>query len=71
MPENQVCQADKMIGRLIQEGWKMQRDGVVYINGTLAANLYKDGEIITLSQEFYPDEETIADLWPDEVGEVE
>lgn len=49
MPENEPCQMDKLISQLVQEGWKVQRDGVVYTNGTLATNLYKDGEVISIS----------------------
>jgi len=71
MPENELCQMDKLITQLVQEGWKIQRDRVVYINGTLGTNLYKDGEIVSISQEFMPDEETIADLWPEEAGREE
>jgi hypothetical protein len=67
MSESGLCRMNRLIIQLVQEGWKIQRDGVVYINGTLGTNLYKDGEIISISQEFMPDEETIKDLWPEEV----
>lgn len=63
MAKNKICRIEQLIAQLIAEGWKMQRDGMVYISGTLATNLYKDGEVISLSQEFYPDDEMIADLW--------
>lgn len=68
MPESGLCRMNKLIIQLVQEGWKIQRDGIAYINGTLATNLYKDGEVISISQEFMPDEEMIADLWPEEAA---
>ncbi len=71
MPENEICQMDKLIAQLVQEGWKVQRDGIVDINGTLGTKIYKDGEIISISQEFMPDEETIKDLWPEEADREE
>ena len=66
MPENKTCSAEKIVSELVKAGWKIQRSGMHYINGTLGTNLYKDGEVISISQEFYPDEESIEDLWPEE-----
>ena len=37
----------------------MQKDGISYLNGTLGTNLYKDGEVIIIEQEFMPDEEFV------------
>jgi len=66
MPENETCSAERIVSELVKDGWKIQRSGMHYINGTLGTNLYKDGEVISISQEFYPDEESIEDLWPEE-----
>ena len=70
MPENETCAAERIISELIKDGWKNSRDGMTYLNGTLGTNLYKDGEVISISQEFYPDEELIEDLWPEEYNEA-
>jgi len=67
MPENEPCAAEKIISELIKEGWKIQKSGFSYINGTLGTNLYKDGEAITIQQEFTPDEEFIEQEWPEEI----
>ena len=66
METRQISAAELLIEQLKSEGWKVQREGVVYLNGTLGTNLYKDGEVLHISQEFYPDEELIEDLWPEE-----
>ena len=46
---------EKVVAQLAAEGWREQRSGMVYINGTWATNLLKDGELISLQQDFYPD----------------
>ena len=66
MPENETCTAEKVISQLLKDGWKMQKGGIAYINGTLGTNLFKDGEVITIQQEFMPDEEFIEQEWPEE-----
>jgi len=66
MPENEICKAELIIAQLKAEGWKEQQSGTTYINGTIGANLLKDGEVITVQQEFYPDEEFLEQEWPDE-----
>ena len=45
--------------------------GTNYINGTIGTNLLKDGEVITVQQEFYPDEEFLEQEWPEEMVKVE
>lgn len=65
MPEDKICQAEKIIAELVKDGWKMQKGGFSYMNGTLGTNLYKDGEVITIQQEFMLDEEFIEEQWPD------
>ena len=50
----------------IEEGWKEQQSGTNYINGTIGTNLLKDGEVITVQQEFCPAEEFLEQEWPDE-----
>jgi len=65
MPENQI-KAELIIAQLKAEGWKEQMSGTTYINGTLGTNLLKDGEVITVQQEFCPDEEFLEQEWPEE-----
>lgn len=61
---------DLEIHRLVKalggKGWRLAASGVTYLNGTLAAHLMKDGEVLMLSQDLAPDEEWIADEWPPE-----
>ena len=66
MPEEQSCKAELIIAQLKAEGWKEQMSGTNYINGTLGTNLLKDGEVVTIQQEFCPDDEFIEQEWPDE-----
>lgn len=51
---------------LIDKGWKEQQSGTVYINKTLGTNFFKDGEVVIIQQEFFPDEEFIEQEWPGE-----
>jgi hypothetical protein len=67
MPENKTCTAEKITSELIKDSWKMQKSGFSYINGTLGKNFYKDGEVITIQQEFTPDEEFIEQEWSEEI----
>ena len=66
MPENQISKAELIIAQLKTEGWKEQMSGTNYINGTIGTNLIKDGEVVTVQQEFYPDEDFLEQEWPDE-----
>ena len=59
MAEDENCAAEKVISELLKDGWKMQKGGISYINGTLGTNLFKEGEVLTIQQEFMPDEEFI------------
>lgn len=66
MPENKTYSAERIVSELVKDGWKIQRSGISYINGTFGTNLYKDGEVLTIQQEFMPDEEFIGQEWPEE-----
>ena len=66
MSEEKLCEAEKLIERLKSEGWKEQMSGTNYINGTLGTNLLRNGEVLTIQQEFSPDEEFIEQEWPGE-----
>ena len=66
MPENQISKAELIIAQLKAEGWKEQLSGTNYINGTIGTNLLKDGEVVTVQQEFSPDEEFLEQEWPEE-----
>ena len=65
MPEDKVCKAELIIAQLKAEGWKEQMSGANYINGTLGTNLLKDGEVVTIQQEFCPDDDFIEQEWPE------
>ena len=66
MPKKQFSEVEKIIERLKSEGWREQISGTTYINGTMGTNLLKNGEVITVQQEFYPDEEFLEQEWPGE-----
>ena len=66
MAKKEKCEAEKLIERLKSEGWKEQVSGTIYINGTLGTNLLRNGEVITIQQVFFPEEEFIEQEWPGE-----
>ncbi len=66
MAKKQKCEAEKLIERLKSEGWKEQISGTIYLNGSLGTNLLRNGEVVTIQQEFLPDEEFIEQEWPGE-----
>lgn len=65
MAEDKTCAVENVISQLLKDGWKMQKGGISHINGTLGTNLFKDGEVLTVQQEFMPDEEFIEQEWPE------
>ena len=71
MPKDDKCEVERIVERLEAEGWKEQMAGMSYINGTLGTNLLKDGQLITVQQEFRPDEDFIKQEWPSEEPEDE
>jgi len=66
MAEQERSEAERIIRSLKADGWKEQRSGTCYINGTIGTSLLKDGQVITVQQEFFPDEEFIEEEWPSE-----
>ena len=66
MAKKEKCEAEKLIEKLKSEGWKEQVSGTIYINGTLATNLFRNGEVITIQQSLFPEEEFIEQEWPGE-----
>jgi len=64
--KKEKCEAEKLIEKLKSEGWKEQVSGTIYINGTLATNLLRGGEVITIQQSLFPEEEFIEQEWPGE-----
>ena len=64
--KKEKCEAEKLIEKLKSEGWKEQLSGTIYINGTLATNLLRGGEVITIQQSLFPEEEFIEQEWPGE-----
>ena len=64
--KKEKCEAEKLIEKLKSEGWKEQESGTIYINGTLATNLLRNGEVITIQQSLFPEEEFIEQEWPGE-----
>jgi len=67
--KKEKCAAEKLIEKLKSEGWKEQVSGTIYINGTLGTNLLRNGEVITIQQSLFPDEEFIEQEWPGEQEE--
>jgi len=55
----------EIVDRLKKEGWKEQKSGPFYINGTMTDCLMKAGEVLVIQQEFCPDEEFIEQEWGD------
>ena len=66
MPEDRISKAELIIAQLKAEGWKEQLSWTNYVNGTIGTNLLKDGEVVTVQQEFSPDEEFLEQEWPEE-----
>jgi len=60
--------AEQLIEQLKAEGWKEQQSGTCYTNGTVGSNLLKDGQVITIQQELYPDEDFLEQEWPEQGG---
>jgi len=69
MAKKEKCEAEKLIEKLKSEGWKEQVSGTIYINGTLATNLLRNGEVITIQQTLFPEEEFVEQEWPGEQEE--
>lgn len=63
MAEQGLSEAERIINNLIADGWKEQRSGTCYINGTIGTNLLKNGQVITVQQELCPDEEFLEQEW--------
>ena len=63
MTGEDISAAEKLIEQLKAEGWQEQRSGTCCINGTIGTNLLKDGQVITVQQEFHPDEEFLEQEW--------
>ena len=66
MAEKELCKAEQLIEQLKAEGWKEQQSGTCYTSGTVGSNLLKDGQVITVQQELYPDEDFLEQEWPEQ-----
>ena len=66
MTKKEKCEAEKLIEKLKSEGWKEQESGTIYSNGTIATNLLRNSEVVTIMQQFFPDDEFIEQEWPGE-----
>jgi len=62
---------DRIVAELKAKGWIEQNWGMIYINGTLATNLLKGGQVLRLGLELYPDEEFLDEGWPEEDQKAE
>jgi len=71
MAKDDKCEVERIVERLEAEGWKEQMAGMTYINVILGTNLLKDGQLITVQQEFSPDEDFIKQEWPTDEPEDE
>jgi hypothetical protein len=49
---------------LIAKGWRLQRPGMTFRNGTLVVDLMKDGQVLMLSQNLTPDQDWAEQQWP-------
>jgi hypothetical protein len=53
----------QLVQQLVAGGWKEQRCGTICINGTMGTNLMKDGQVLSMRQDFFPDEEFLEQEW--------
>ena len=70
MAQEEMCEVEKIVEQLKADGWQEQLAGMTYVNGTLGTNLLKNGQVITIQQEFSPDEEFLEQEWPTEEEDV-
>ena len=68
MEKGNQTAAEKLIQQLKAAGWQEQRSGTCCINETIGTNLLKDGQVITVLQEFCPDEEFLEQEWGEDEG---
>ena len=66
MSEEQTCELERIVEKLRADGWKEQRMGTCYINGTLGTNLLKDGQVISMQLQLHPDEDFLEQEWGEE-----
>ena len=66
LEKEDMCSAERIVNMLKKEGWTEQEAGTNCINGIMATNLFKDGEVLTIQQNFFPDEEFIEQQWPEQ-----
>ena len=50
---------ERLVERLKRDGWKQQEAGSIYINGTIGTNFIKKGEVLSISLDYWPDEEIV------------
>lgn len=50
---------EELVERLKREGWRQQNAGSIYLNGRIGTNFVKDGAMLSVSLDFWPDEEVI------------
>ena len=62
---------ERIVAELKARGWIEQNAGMNYMNGTLATNLLKDGEVLRLGLDADPDEEFLEQEWPEEDQKAE
>lgn len=66
MTNSQVHFMENVVEQLKKEGWKEQQSGIDFFNGMLSVNLMKNGEVMSIQYDFYPEQRFIKDKWPDE-----
>jgi len=54
---------DKLVKRLKKDGWQQQSAGSNWINGNISTNFVKNGMVLSVSLDFWPDDDIIEQLF--------
>jgi hypothetical protein len=58
-----VREFEKLVERLNKDGWKQQSAGSNYIDGTIGTSFIKNGRVLSVSLDCWPDEEVVEQLF--------
>ena len=62
---SEICIIEKIVKELKEDGWQEEISGITYSNGFLKIDLLKNGEVITIQYDFYPEKGILRKKWPD------